>query len=270
MKKIGIFGDSYAATWNKFIEPYWSNILLNDYGHNIQNHAYGGTGLDYSYRKFMQSYESYDTIIFVLSHPHRRTIWKMMDGVNYDMWVGKKHIERLSYLQPAFQTGAYEGWETVSKELSGQETRQQKWHERWTNRDVYENVKRRYGYAENFNKMMTEHPETYYLEYHAMIDSIKSRHDDVILVPAFDYYGEYGLINITRIDWEFYGAVGENEMRYNHMSREQCETFADLMDQRLRNAECKKWIESISRKHVKEYYKPSMTLIDSGVINNAN
>lgn len=269
MKKIGVFGDSYAANWNKFIEPYWSNILLNEYGHNIQNHAYGGTGLDYSYRKFMQSYESYETIIFVLSHPHRRTVWELLEHTDHNHWVAKKHIERLSYLRPAFQTGAFDGWETVSRELSGQETKEQKWYERFSNKEQYGNIKKRYDQAENINRMMRKYPETYYLEYHAIIDSIMSRHDDVILIPAFDYYGECGLVNISRIDWEFYGTSKETETRYNHMSREHCEIFANLLDQRLRNKECKKWIESIDRKYVEKYYKPSMSLMDAGLTNNA-
>ena len=269
MKKIAIYGDSYATNWNKLIEPYWSNILSNQYGYNIHNHAYGGTGLDYSYRKFLQSYENYETIIFVVSHPHRRTVWQMMDGIDHDWWVSKNHRQRIGYFQPEFVVGSFDGWETVSKELSGQETKEQKWYERFLNKTDYDNIKRRYEYATKLNSLAKKYTETYYLEYHAMIDSILSRHDDVILIPAFDYYDEYGLVNVTRIDWEFYNAKQETERRYNHMSKEQNEVFASLIHDRLNNPKCRKWIESISRKYVNDYYKPSMTLLDSGLINDA-
>lgn len=264
-KKIAIYGDSYAANWGTFTHPYWSNILQNEYGWNIHNHAYGGTGLDYSYRKFLQSYDTYDTIIFVLSHPHRKTVWNLMDSFPHDAWITKTHRQRVGYLMPEIQLGAFDGWETVSKELSGQDSRETKWWERFTDKENYDNVNERFKRATDYNDLQNKYNELNYLEYHAMVDSIKSRHDDVIIIPAFNYYQDSGLFNITQLDWKFYGTNTETGNRFNHMSREQCETYAYLLHQRLQNKECKKYIEAIDPEYVEQYFKVSMTLHDAGL-----
>lgn len=265
MKKVAIFGDSYACNWGTHAHPYWSNILQNTHGWFIHNHAYGGTGLDYSYKKFMESYDNYDIIIFVLSHPHRRTIWELVEGFPYDAWLDKTNRQRYNYLSPAMQTGMFDGFETVSRELSGQETRKTKWYERFTNSD-YKNINNRYRIASSMNKVNRKYPETGYLEYHAMIDSIHARHDNVIMVPAFSYYQEESLFNVTKLDWDFYGTQKETANRYNHMSREQNIIFADLLNQRMQNDKCRKWKESLSSEHVGEYFNVSTTMHDAGLV----
>ena len=73
--KVGIFGDSYAAAQPSTIGS-WQYYLKNLYGNgvSIENFGVGGSSLYYSYKKFLNNKDKFDTIIFIATEPHRYPI----------------------------------------------------------------------------------------------------------------------------------------------------------------------------------------------------
>ena len=74
--KIGIFGDSFADDQSMWIEhfkevgPSWIDYL-RDQNIEIDNYAFAGSGLYYSYDKFISNFQKYDKIIFLVTSPGR-------------------------------------------------------------------------------------------------------------------------------------------------------------------------------------------------------
>lgn len=77
--KLGIYGDSYAESGDVNLKNNWINIfkqlLENDIDKKvfIDHHAYGGSSLYYSYKKFKETGHNYDLVIFLATEPHRYT-----------------------------------------------------------------------------------------------------------------------------------------------------------------------------------------------------
>jgi hypothetical protein len=254
--KIGIFGDSYAIAWDT-LSPFWSNIMRDHYGYNIENNAYGGTGLDYSYRLFMQSYESYDKIIFVTSHPNRKTVYGISDTIEEDVWISRPFKEKFKYLKEKFVTGMYTGWETVTKELTGIEVTPSTMISR---NELYED-------AHSLLNLIYKYPHADFLTYHAMIDSIRYRHDNVMIIPAFDVYEPYGMINISKLDYEHYGSAKENpHKRYNHMSKDQSFKFAEYLNDAIVNDDIQGLLDKLHRDNVSKFFEHTPTLNGSGLL----
>jgi hypothetical protein len=74
--RIGIFGDSYGANINwegrTYMDNPWSNRLLTlDPCYSIENNAYIGSSLWYSYKKLASSTGQYDKLIFFITSPNR-------------------------------------------------------------------------------------------------------------------------------------------------------------------------------------------------------
>jgi virulence-associated protein VapD len=77
--KVGIFGDSYAdcverdssnaITSINYIG--WPNILANDSSLDVENYAKNCTSIFYSYKKFYEHRDKFDTIIFVITQGSR-------------------------------------------------------------------------------------------------------------------------------------------------------------------------------------------------------
>jgi hypothetical protein len=74
--KIGIFGDSFADDYNLWpthfngVGPSWIDYL-RDQNIEIDNYAYGGSALYYSYEQFISNFQKYDKIIFLITAPGR-------------------------------------------------------------------------------------------------------------------------------------------------------------------------------------------------------
>lgn len=74
--KIGIYGDSYAGG-DVSLSSNWINTLVrkieNDVGKKISyfQYALGGSSLYYSYKKFIETNNEYDLVIFLVTEPHR-------------------------------------------------------------------------------------------------------------------------------------------------------------------------------------------------------
>jgi hypothetical protein len=93
--KIGIFGDSFAddyTIWTQHftdVGPSWIDVL-REQDILIENHAAGGSGLYYSYEKFICNFEKYDKIVFAVTNPGR--IYLSHNG-NYGHWHSLSQVE---------------------------------------------------------------------------------------------------------------------------------------------------------------------------------
>ena len=86
MKKIGVFGDSFAVNniyapdfndefnnidnidfWEKHVTS-WIDLI------GAQTYGIGGTDIQYSFLEFGKHHSKYDQVIFVLTNPHRVTL----------------------------------------------------------------------------------------------------------------------------------------------------------------------------------------------------
>jgi hypothetical protein len=67
---LAIYGDSFGDPhWVKNDYLSWPELLENDY--NITNYASTGTGMWWSYDKFVDTHQKYDQVIFVVTVPGR-------------------------------------------------------------------------------------------------------------------------------------------------------------------------------------------------------
>jgi len=94
--KIGIFGDSFADDRTMWVEhfkdvgPSWIDYL-RDQNIEIDNYAFGGSGLYFSYEKFISNFQKYDKIIFLVTSPGRISL-PDKDG-KYSHWYGPAMVE---------------------------------------------------------------------------------------------------------------------------------------------------------------------------------
>jgi len=92
--QIGIFGDSYADTNPKKIQNEelerlpWMLWLEKLGGHKVTCYGMSATNIWYSYKKFLNNYTKFDTIIFVYSNANRWLNINEIDGKN----IGMTHI----------------------------------------------------------------------------------------------------------------------------------------------------------------------------------
>jgi hypothetical protein len=95
--KIGIFGDSFADDRTLWVEhfkdvgPSWIDYL-RDQNIEIDNYAFGGSGLYFSYEKFISNFQKYDKIIFLVTSPGRISL-PDKDG-KYSHWYGPAMVEK--------------------------------------------------------------------------------------------------------------------------------------------------------------------------------
>jgi hypothetical protein len=95
--KIGIFGDSFADDRTMWVEhfkdvgPSWIDYL-RDQNIEIDNYAFGGSGLYFSYEKFISNFQKYDKIIFLVTSPGRISL-PDKDG-KYSHWYGPAMVEK--------------------------------------------------------------------------------------------------------------------------------------------------------------------------------
>jgi hypothetical protein len=66
--RIGVFGDSYAAGKSP---TSWGSLLATMNDCVVENFAERGTSLFYSYLKFIENYDNFDVIIFLVTAPGR-------------------------------------------------------------------------------------------------------------------------------------------------------------------------------------------------------
>ena len=72
--KIGIYGDSFAASHKESTNIAWFNVLPKLISNsNTVSYGMGATSVYYSYKLFLETYTNYDQIIFLVTEPGRYT-----------------------------------------------------------------------------------------------------------------------------------------------------------------------------------------------------
>lgn len=84
---LGIFGDSYADVNNSFQKPSingyapWPKTLASLLNTSANYYAKSSTSIWWSYKKFLETYKNYDTIVFTYSQHNR---WWYINDVRYE------------------------------------------------------------------------------------------------------------------------------------------------------------------------------------------
>jgi hypothetical protein len=93
LKKIGIFGDSFAdPTWNNNAYPAWPELLETDF--LVTNFSKNGSSLWYSYQKLKKHIADFDVCIFVAT-VYGRFYLENLDihlNVNRNTWPVKHNV----------------------------------------------------------------------------------------------------------------------------------------------------------------------------------
>lgn len=77
MKKLGIFGDSYAeikGDWFPGYDTGWSYKLHKEYNGECVVHAGPGSSNPYNFRQFLEHHEKYEQVIYIVTSLHRLSI----------------------------------------------------------------------------------------------------------------------------------------------------------------------------------------------------
>jgi hypothetical protein len=91
---LAIYGDSFAdPRWVENDYPAWSELLEENF--TVTNFSFTGTGMWWSYDKFIETHEKFDTVVFVVTVPGRIHIeckdahlnlnpatWPVWSGIN--------------------------------------------------------------------------------------------------------------------------------------------------------------------------------------------
>lgn len=76
---LGIYGDSFGApsksgdflSQQKGMQYHWSTLLTNEFNCKFSNYSKSGSSVYYSYKKFLETYQNHDVIIFLVTSPDR-------------------------------------------------------------------------------------------------------------------------------------------------------------------------------------------------------
>ena len=71
--RIALYGDSYGVS-EEPLDTSWFSILSNRLDYPIDNYSVSGSSLYGSYVKFLETYDRYDLIIFLVTDPNRYPI----------------------------------------------------------------------------------------------------------------------------------------------------------------------------------------------------
>jgi hypothetical protein len=105
--KIAIFGCSFACMnsnpfssqgFNSHGRP-WMKILLDDFGHDITSYGESGSSVYFSYRKFKDNYKNFDKIIFLATHPDRKSFVNMDNLKHFNIGYGMKKYSWVSQFE---------------------------------------------------------------------------------------------------------------------------------------------------------------------------
>jgi hypothetical protein len=208
---LGLYGDSFVCSGNLHA---WTHVLKNSHGYDITNHGWPGTGIDYSYHKFITTHHKFEKVLFVAANIHRGTIFEPLNG---HMRSLDENIDRLKV------RGLYglpEGYTWMSDALTGGPMSELD--------KKYVKIKslerRHYGFSNEL------------LKYNAMVSHVKLLRPDVKFVYAFDRFDSKVFWNIPQIDMKKFKTENESLLkRPCHMSEEQNIQVAHYMDMWLKD-----------------------------------
>lgn len=262
--KIGIFGDSYASlnfnssTLNQ--DWCWPKLLSGDY--SVDNYAYSGTSIEFSYYNFVKHYEKYDLIFFFITNVNRTTVFGL-DCEMSDLNESKNKFECFSPKLP-YQHNLQRVVDGVPANMSHmiKQSGLFKSEIEYGDTHVYSGL----------DAMLANYPYHNYIPTHAMLIAINSLHDNIVNIKCFDEMNEYRtcMHNISRLDRVVYDkpfpdtVVWEDpNTRANHISKKQNEEFyiniKDHINGKIDINHTLRWDT------VEDYYTTSPTMKDSGL-----
>lgn len=162
--KIGIFGDSFADDYNlwpehfKEVGPSWIEYI-RDQNIEVDNFSFGGSGLYYSYEKFISNFQKYDKIIFLVAAPGRICL---SENGKYEHWFNLNQVEK--ELEVCFD-----------------------YNKKVRLNAVYSYFK--YIKNDNFDNLIHK----------MLIDRISKKHNEMLMIPSFDRSGILGQLPFASI-----------------------------------------------------------------------
>jgi len=171
--KIGVFGDSFGDDFRNWPDPYtgvgasWVDYL-RDQNIEVDNYSCGGTGLYYSYQKFITQFQEYDKIIFVVTSPGRINV--VEDNGLETPWFNLSQVEK--ELKSCFD-----------------HKKKVKLHA------IYDYFK--YVKNDKFDELVHD----------LLIDHISKKHDAMLMIPCFEQSrinGQIPLMKISEFEAKFW------------------------------------------------------------------
>jgi len=267
-KKLGIFGDSFAASGdNNMINPAcWPRILRDKYNYEVTNYAQAGTGISFGYYHFLKYHENFDKIIFLLPSIYRGSIFKYNEYEDNSQNSNSSYKEIENRLMKDGLLG-YEGGrlENKIKNLSIEGTyalydNHLTWSEKMLGKKISKNV-------EDFNKRRIEDWCTYgyandLLNYNAIMCHISYQRPQAIIIHSFNQFDPRSFSSISDIDYRKFKQQKENRLRTCHMSHLQNQEVANNMDLALKGK--LNFVETLGA-NVYNFYTPSETAEQAGL-----
>jgi hypothetical protein len=255
MKKIAIYGDSFAADfdgWPKFLK----SIFQQKYGDcEVITYGIPGTSSDYSYARFRETHKKYDLIIFLWTAFNRSSIITI-DRKNYDSPLTDENSMfeyHASAIVNCEKKEAIEGSLRISKRYTDVFSKLNDIIKKWIIVECDLSI-------EYVNKNM--------LSNLAMRDSVKFNRPDSINIEVFDgiVAKDRFMANIQTKDLLQYSRnrfKSENtQIRKNHLTLTQNKQFAEYLFKHI-NGEID--IHD-TFEHPEKYYTMSKSLEESGFI----
>lgn len=163
--KVGIFGDSYAHILERSTTTSWADLLSKDF--DVENYAMGGSSTYFSYLNFLEHYQKYNKIIFVVTYPAR-------------MYTSFGHVPSAVTAKDMLTNRAVRLDKIQQKIIYGL--------------DSY------FTYSLLDNAILDQH----ILFHNLMIEKIKSLKKDILFIPAFSVpntdFDRTALVDITRME----------------------------------------------------------------------
>lgn len=210
MKKLAIYGDSFAANYEWW--PQFLNELPEFKEYEFIVLGINGAAPDCCYSNFLQTHHNYDKIIFLWSSDFRSTLITVENGIHSNH-ISFHYLPKLkdTYEQSLKVTGQYKN---IFKKPS---------------KDALQWVKNEWIFIEKY-------PDKNVLFNIAMRDSVKLLRPDAINVECFRFMGKFGLNSISFHDMsQFcdYFLDDNYDIRKNHLTRQQSLEFAHYMNKHI-------------------------------------
>ena len=206
MKRLAIFGDSYGKSGGHFNkEKSWVNFIEETKEYTVTNFSEGGASLWYTYKLFLENNKFYDSIIFLVTSPHRLAL------TNSNVKIHKFQ----NYAQSKIKTTLTSG------EIQKQ----------------YQAIVDYYEIIHSNEKEEAMHK--------FLIDDIKRCRPDAVIYPSFSspYFEDIGLYEVTKFENQFLGINAEvieqfykkkfKDDRHCHMTEQNNELVSKLFLDRL-------------------------------------
>jgi len=254
--KIGIYGDSFAT----YYQNGWPEIIQEKFNATIDMFSMGNSSIEWSYNNFLATHESYDMIIFVMSHWHRTSLIDRKDDTHL---LHHETSVRLNH--------------SLSQNID--------YHKRKTNQKFNElnPVKEHYNlfppltkahikYQKYTLELLQEFPNMLHLYHDAIRNSVKYIRPDAHVIEGFgNHANNYaGMVNITNDEIEKLqpkGSMQEDnfDIRINHMTFTQNREFANYLYKHI-NSKTFDIHNTLQRYKTSKYYTLSETLEESGLV----